>query len=680
MKKFMNNAVAFFVIGVVLLIIIPLSPVVLDIMFIFNIALSMMILLITMYTREPLQFSVFPSLLLITTLLRVALNVSSTRLILGNGGEAGQVIKTFGEFVIQGNAVVGFIVFIIIVIIQFVVITKGAERVAEVSARFTLDAMPGKQMAIDADLNSGLINEDTARTRRLKISREADFYGSMDGASKFVKGDAIISIIVLFVNIIGGVIIGLVMGGQTIDEVLSIYTIATVGDGLVSQLPALMISTATGMIVTRAASDNNLNQDITSQFMSQPIVLMITGGAMILLCLIPGFPIIPLIAFGSLLLFLGFQLKKAKQVPIPEAIEENEILNEAEFYKNTDNVYTLLTVEPLEVEFGYSLLPLIDEKQGGSFIDRLVMIRKQYAMDFGMVVPAVRIRDNASLAPNEYAIKIKGETVQVGEVLVDYYLALDSGNAEDDMEGIETTDPTFGLPAKWITEEQRDVALINGYTVIDPLSVIVTHLNHVIKQYAFELLGRKEVGTILDNVKKQNKAVVEDIVPSVTTTADLQKVLSNLLREQIPIKDMVTILETMGDYAPSIKDTDLLTEYVRQALKRTITRKYSDNGKIKVITLDAELENLIMGGVKKTDHGSYLAIEPEMMQRIVLMMSKELSRVKEQISEPVILSSPVVRIYFKKLIDQFLPNVVVLSFSEIDSNVTIQAVGTVKIG
>jgi len=678
--KLKNSIVLLGIASVIVLIVIPLNPVVLDLMLILNITMSLSIFLISMYIKEPLEFSIFPSILLITTLFRVALNISSTRLILGKGGEAGAVIKTFGQFVIGGNTVVGIIIFIILVIVQFIVITKGAERVAEVAARFTLDAMPGKQMAIDADLNSGLINEEMAKERRLKIQREADFYGSMDGASKFVKGDAILSIIIVFIDIIAGSIIGIVQEGQTFSEVLQKYIIATVGDGLVSQLPSLMISTAMGMIVTRAASQNNLGEDLTKQFTANPDVFPIVGFIVLLLALIPGFPKLLIIALASALILGGIYLKKRVEKEIAADVPEAPVpVTETEYYKNTENIYSLLNIEPIEVEFGYSLLPLIDESKGGGFIDRVVMLRRQFATEVGMVIPSVRLRDNAAINPNQYIIKIKGEEVARGEVLVNYHLAMNPGEVEEEIEGIETVEPAFGLPAKWITEDLVDTAAMNGYTVIDPLSVILTHFSEVVKQHAHELLSRQDVASLLDNLKKTNKSIVEEIVPDIVSIGDLQKILSNLLMERIPIRDLATILETAADYSGTIKDTDLLTEYVRQALRRTITRKFASDGQIKVILLNPDLENYIINNVKKTEHGSYSMIAPEILQKIVSSHVNEVSRVSQYISNPVILASPIVRLYYKKLIEQFIPDAVVLSYNEIEPSVQIQSLGTISV-
>lgn len=681
MKKVLDNAVTVAIVGIIFLIIIPLSTGFLDVMLIANIAFSLIILLITMNIREALEFSVFPSILLITTLLRVALNVSSTRLILGNGGQAGQVIHTFGNFVIGGNPVVGFIVYLIIVIVQFVVITKGSERVAEVAARFTLDAMPGKQMAVDADLNSGLIDDATAKIRRQKVQREADFYGSMDGAAKFIKGDAIVSIITMLINSIGGIIIGMVMGGGDFGTVVNTYIVATVGDGLAGQIPALLISTATGMLVTRAASVNSFSEDLKTQIVSYPIALMTAGGVLLAMTVIPGFPVIVLILLGGGLIAAATMLNRRKK-PVSEKPKQPAgplPVNETEFYRNTDNIYSLLSVEPIEVEVGYSLIPLVDEARGGNFINRVVMLRRQFAEEMGMVVPAVTLRDNAELGVNEYVIKIKGEPIAGGEVLSDHFLAMNPIEGAQEIEGIDTVEPAFKIRAKWITADMRELAQMSGYTVIDPLSVIVTHLSEIIKKNAHELFGRKELIQLLDNFKKTNKELVDDLVPAVVSHLELQKVLCNLLAEQIPIRDLQTILETLGEYAPNVKDPDLLTEYVRQALKRTITRRFASDGNLKVVTLNPEIENLIMGGVRKTAGNSYVSLEPSVMQNIVNSHMEQENRLKDQLNDVVVLTSPVVRCYYRKLIEQFSSEAVVLSFNEIMNDVNIQALGTISI-
>lgn len=682
--KFLNNLVAIFVILIVAFLIIPLNTALLDFMFILNLTLSLVILLTTMYIKEPLELSIFPSLLLITTLLRLVLNVSSTRSILSNGGYAGEVIKTFGEFVIRGNVVVGLVVFLIIVLVQFIVITKGSERVAEVSARFTLDAMPGKQMAIDADLSSGLIDEAQARDRRMKIQREADFFGSMDGASKFVKGDAIISIVVTLINLIGGVAVGFINGDGNFSTIMQTYSTATVGDGLMSQIPALLISVATGMIVTRSASTANLNVDVIAQFASQPTVLIIAGIALPFLALI-GFPPLQLFIIAGLLLTLGILLQRKSraavalsEVPLPVT---EEVTSEVSYYKNMDNIYGLLNVDPISVQVGYSLLPLVDEASGGNFLDRVVMLRKQFADTMGMVIPSLRLSDSSELNPNQYEIKVRGESIAIGEVLVDHYLGLAPNDIleTDEIDGIETVDPAFGMPAKWISEDKRIKAEMAGYTLIDPTSVIITHLSEIIRQYASELLSRQEVKRMVENLKKYNEDIVNDTIPAIVTLSDLQRVLRALLREGVPILDLEVILETLSDYAPAVKDNDMLTEYVRQALKRTITHHYAEAGQLKVVSLDSTVEEIIIKSLKKIEGGAYLNLEPDVIQRIMSSTHEQTEKMSRLVQTPIILTSPLVRVYFKKLLDQFYPNITVLSINDIDSSVQIQALGNITI-
>lgn len=681
--KIFNNIISIFVIVIVALLIVPLSTPILDFMFIMNLALSLVILLLTMYVRETLDLAIFPSLLLVTTLARLALNVSSTRSILSNNGYAGEVVKTFGQFVIRGNVVVGLVIFLIIVLVQFIVITKGAERVSEVSARFTLDAMPGKQMAIDADLSSGMIDEEQARARRLKIQKEADFFGAMDGASKFVKGDAIISIVITVVNLIGGVAIGFMNGGD-FQTVLSTYSISTVGDGLMSQIPALLISVATGMLVTRSTSDADLNTDVIQQFTKQPMVLMIAGAVMPFLILI-GFPpiqvlLIAVTLVGGGLIIYRMEKRQTEEVPEAPAVME-EVTSEVDYYKNLDNVYALLTVDPICIEVGYSLLPLVDQNSGGRFMDRIVMLRKQFADELGIVIPPVRMRDSSQINPNQYEVKLKGETVAIGEVLVDHYLALAPGALapDDEIDGIDTVEPAFGMPAKWISDDKRVKAEMAGYTLIDATSVIVTHLSELIRAHAYELLTRQEVKKMLENLKKTNPTIVEETVPSVISQNELQKVLRNLLRESVPISDMETILETLADYAPTVKDSDILTEYVRQALKRTITHRFSEAGQLKVLSLDSEIENKIINSVKKMEGGAYLALDPAIIQKIVASTTKKVEEMRQMVQVPIILTSPIVRVYYKKMLDQFCPNVVVLSFNDVDSSVQIQSLGVIAL-
>ena len=687
LRKFFNdNFITVFVILAVFLIIIPLPTILLDGFFALNIGISVLILIITMNIKDPLEFSIFPSLLLITTIFRLGLNISSTRSILANNGNAGNIIKAFGHFVMQGNAVVGFVVFILITVVQMVVITKGAERVAEVTARFTLDAMPGKQMAIDADLNQGVIDDAQARKRRENIQRESDFFGAMDGASKFVKGDATFSIVAAVVNLLGGAIMGLVYGNMDITQIISTYSMATVGDGLCSQIPSLLISVSMGMIVTRGAAEEDLNDEVVGQFKAQPRALQIGGAVIVAMMLIPGFPKIQMIVVGGVMIAVGIlaarsgaavetEVKAQQQ----EMAENKEAISEMEYYKDIDNVYKLLNVEPIEMEFGYSLIPLADESAGGTLIERVVIFRKQFAQEMGMVFPSVRMRDNQHINPNQYVIKIRGEVVAQAEILMDHFLALDSGNVSKEIDGIDTIEPAFKIPAKWIAAENKIAAEIAGYTLIDPTSVMITHLSEVIKSHAYELLSRQDVKTMLDKLKETNPAIVDDTVPNIVSIAYLHKELCLLLKENVPIRDLQTILETLSDNQNNMKDIDITNEYVRQALKRTITHRFADAGQIRVLTLDTETENKIVASVKKSDQGSYLAMEPQAIQKLITALNEQIERVRDVIPSPIVLTSPIVRIYFKKMIDQFMPELTVLSFNEIDNSVQIQAVGNIAI-
>ena len=706
MKKLLSYSVVLFVLTIVLLLIIPLPAALVDVAIIINMSLSMMILVTTMTIREPLAFSIFPSLLLITTLFRLGINVSTTRNILSHSGSSGQIIKAFGDFVLQGNVVVGMIIYMIIVLMQFIVITKGAERVSEVAARFTLDAMPGKQMAIDADLNSGLINEQQAKIRREKIQREADFYGSMDGATKIVKGDSVMSLITTAINLIGGSIIGIVQGGGTIGDVLSTYSIATVGDGLVGQIPSLLISTATGMIVTRAVSEGSLNEDVSKQFMGQPTAIMISGIVIAVLTVVPGMPVIQLLIISVGLIGGGYYLsRRIKAEPgmalagafgtpgvrgaepeLAENAPEEEAprpVSEEEYYKDVNNVYTLLAVEAIEMEFGYSLIPLVDESVGGRLINRIIIFRRQYAQDMGFVIPSIRLRDSSGLNTNQYCIKIKGEEVARGEILVDYFLALDPENPEKEIDGIETIEPAYGIPSRWIRPEDREMAEIYGYTVIDPLSVLVTHLSEVVKQHAHELITRQEVIHLVENIRKASPELVEEAFPNVISYSLFQKILTSLLKEGVPIKDLETIIETIietiSDTGMPPKDVDALIENIRAALKRTITRMYCEDGSMKVITMDAELERTMVSCLAKGERGYYLALSPDVLQSLVNQITVQLKKFSGLSQNPVILTSQVMRVHFYRLIDQFYPNVRVLSFNEISNNVQIQSIGSLTL-
>lgn len=700
MKKILNYSVVLFVLTIILLLIIPLPAGMVDVAIILNMALSMMILVSTMTIREPLELSIFPSLLLVTTLFRLGINVSTTRNILSNGGSSGQIIKAFGDFILRGNVVVGFIIFLIIVLMQFIVITKGAERVAEVAARFNLDAMPGKQMAIDAELSSGLINEQQAKDRRQKVQREADFYGAMDGATKIVKGDAVMSLITTAINLIGGSVIGILQSGSSIGTVLNTYSIATVGDGLVSQIPALLISVSTGMIVTRAVSDGSLNEDISRQFMSQPYAIMMSGVVMAVLAFIPGMPVLQLLIISAALMSGGYYLSgkvaeasyapgavlyqdsEAVQASQAEAAASNAVA-EDEYFKDVNNVYTLLSVEPIEMEFGYSLIPLADESVGGRLISRIVIFRRQYAQDMGFVIPSIRLRDSSGLSTNQYCIKIKGEEVARGELLVDYYLALEPEHPEKEVDGIEAIEPAYGIPSRWIRPEDRERAELYGYTVIDPLSVMVTHLSEIIRQHAFELVTRQEVLRLIENVKKTSPELVEEAFPGLISYNLFQRVLTALLKEGVPVKDLETIIETMietiSEAGLPVRDFDGIIEQIRIALKRTITRLYCEDGSMKVITLDTELERTMAGSVQKGESGMYLALQPDILQSLISQLAEQMKKFNGLTQNPVILTSQVMRIHFYHLIEQFYPKVRVLSFNEIANNVQIQSIGSLRL-
>lgn len=681
--KAIDNAISLGVVIIVLFLIIPIRTELLDFLLIINIGLSIMILMITMNISETLEFSIFPSLLLVTTLFRLGLNVSSTRAILYKG-YAGEVIQNFGNLITGGNIVVGVVIFLIIVLVQFIVITKGAERVAEVAARFTLDAMPGKQMAIDADLSSGLIDEQTARLRRGKIQKEADFYGAMDGATKIVKGDAVMSLIITLINFVGGVIIGMVMGGGDFSTVLQKYSIVTIGDGLVSQLPALMISTATGMIVTRSVSEGSLNKDVVAQFKAQPRAILTTGIILIFLALIPNTPHLALLMGGSVLIGGGYLIERrmkseaaAAAVAEEQKPAEETAPNESDYYKDINNVYSLLTVEPIEMEFGYSLIPLVDENRGGKLINRIVIFRRQYAQDMGFVIPSIRLHDASSLGTNQYVIRIRGEEVARGEILVDYYLALEPSNPLGEIDGIETVEPAYGIPSRWILPENKEMAEIYGYNVIDPLSVMLTHLSETVKRYAYELLNRAETMRLVENLKRTSPELVEEVVPSVVSYATLEKVLRSLLKEGVPIRDLGIILETLADALGQNRDIDAATEQVRGALARTITRRFCEDGQLRVVTLDAEVERKIISSLTRSEQGVYLALGSDLMQQIITQVADYVRKFNELSQPPILLVSQVIRGYFSRMITQFYPNVYVLSFNEVTSSVQIQAIGNI---
>lgn len=664
------------VVGIIVMFIIPLPAFVMDIMLATNITFAMVVILVTIYNTEPLNLSVFPSLLLFATIFRLGLNVSTTRLILGQG-YAGQVINSFGNFVVGGNYVVGLIIFLILVVIQFIVITKGAERVAEVAARFTLDAMPGKQMSIDADLNAGIINEQQAKHEREKIRQEADFYGAMDGASKFVKGDAIASIIITIINIIGGLIIGVLQQGMPLVDAAQNYTLLTVGDGLVSQIPALLISTATGLVVTRAASDMNMGEELTGQLTAQPKALFIASGVLAVLGLMPGLPAIPFLTLAAIIGLVGYLLSTRVVREEETAATEEEIQQTQR--PLAEELTSLVKVDPLEVEVGYNLISLVLPEQGGDFLDRVAMVRRQMALEMGMVIPAVRILDNLQLDANTYRIKLKGVELSRYEILPDHYLAMDSGMTSKKIKGVETKEPAFGTPAIWITEGQKDEAEMANYTVVDPPSVMATHLTEIIREHAHELLGRQEVKDMVDKLKEDYPAVIDELLPDLMTTGEIQKVLQNLLWEGIPIKNMVAILETLADYAPKTKDVQLLTEYVRQGLARQITNMYqASDGTLYVITLDPQLEDRLAQSLQETDQGNYLTLEPPQTKQLLEKIGTQIQALLEQGHDPILLTAPMLRRPLKELTFRSLKELVVISYNELDTHINIEVLGTVK--
>lgn len=666
-----------FVIAIIFLIIIPLPDSILSVLLILNISIAAMILMSALFSKEPLDLSLFPTLLLLTTLFRLGLNISSTRLILQNG-YAGEVVQTFGEFVAGGDLVIGIIIFIIITIVNMQVITKGSERVAEVTARFTLDAMPGKQMAIDADLNTGFIDEAEAKKRRKKIQDEAAFFGSMDGASKFVKNDAIVGIVITLVNVVAGIIIGVVMKNMEFAEALQKYTVMTVGDGLVSAIPSLLISIATGILVTKTASEDSMSNVILGQIAYSPVVLYIVGVVLIIFGLFTPMRAITTLPMAAIWFFLAYRISKFNKV---QAVEE-ELASEDEEVgeiRKPENVISLLQVDPIELEFGYGMIPLADVNQGGDLLDRVVMIRRQIALELGSIVPIVRLRDNIQLPPNAYSIKIKGIEVAKGEILFDHYMAMNPGYVEEEIDGIATTEPAFGLPALWITEAQREKAEMRGYTVVDCPSIVATHLTEVIKRYLHELLSRQDVQTLINNVNETHPTLISELTPKLLSIGDIQKVLANLLQEGVSIRDLVTICEVLADYATSIKDTDVLTEYVRQGLSRAISKRVFNAGTNQVITLDPAIEQQIMEHVQHTEQGAYIALDPKTIQLIINQLKKEINKLTSIGLQPIILTSPIVRIYFKQLTMQYIPDLTVISYNEVEQNVEVQSIGMVSI-
>lgn len=666
------------VIMIVAMLVIPLPTWLLSILLLLNISLALLVLLTTMNMKEPLEFSIFPSLLLLLTLFRLGLNVSTTRAIL-TYGDAGGVVETFGSFVVGGNVLVGLVVFIILVIINFIVITKGSERVSEVAARFTLDAMPGKQMAIDADLNAGMISENEARARREKISNEADFYGSMDGASKFVKGDAIAGIIIVIINLIFGMIIGVMQMDMSFGESAVHFSMLSVGDGIVSQVPALLISTATGIVVTRAASNGNLGADIVEQLFQFPKMLYLTAATIFLLGLFTPISDLFTLPIAALLVVGGYTISRIPQQDEREMLEMEEVL-ETDEMKSPESVVNLLSVDPIEFEFGYGLIPLADANQGGDLLDRVVMIRRQLAIELGLVIPVVRIRDNIQLNPNEYRLKIKGSVMAKGELLLNHFLAMSPGIEDDSIEGIDTIEPSFGLPAKWITDDMKEHAEMMGYTVVDPPSVVSTHLTEVIKANAQELLGRQETKQLIDHLHESSPILVEEVTPNPLSIGDVQKVLAKLLKEKVSIRNLPIIFETLADYGKLSTDTDLLTEYVRQNLARQITNSFiTDENRIKVITLSGKVEKTIADGVQQTEHGNFLSLDPTISQSILEAIAAKLEELTLMDHQPILLCSPAVRMYVRQLTERYFPNVPILSYNELESNVEVQSVGVVNV-
>ncbi|WP_085508311.1 flagellar biosynthesis protein FlhA [Thalassobacillus devorans] len=664
------------VIMIIIMLVIPLPGWLLSFLILINISLALMVILVSMNMKEALQFSIFPSLLLLMTLFRLGLNVSTTRSILSKA-DAGGVVDTFGTFVIGNNPLVGFVVFIILVIIQFLVITKGAERVSEVAARFTLDAMPGKQMSIDADLNAGMISEQQAKERREKIEQEADFYGAMDGGSKFVKGDAIAGIIIVLINIMFGLIIGMVQMDMSFAEAVDVYMRLTVGDGLVSQIPALLISTATGIVVTRVASKGNLGTDVTNQLLQDPKMLYIAAGTIFLLGLTPiNFLLTTMIA--SILAFGGYWLSRDPEEDEMDLEEQEEEADSSQM-KSPENVVNLISMDPVEFEFGYGLIPLADTNQGGDLLDRIVMIRRQLAIELGIVIPVVRIRDNIQLSPNEYRLKIKGNEVARGELILDHYLAMSPGDDDETIDGIDTREPAFGLPAKWVTEEVKDEAELSGYTVVDPPSVVSTHLTEVIKKHAHQLLGRQETQQLIDHLKNTYPILVDEVTPEPLSIGDVQKVLAKLLRENVSVKNLPVIFETLADFGKMTNDTELLGEYARQGLSQQITEQFSNGKAMKVLTVSGKVEKLLADHIQQTEHGSYLTLDPDTQQTIIQSVAEQAEQLSLQEETAVVLCSPAVRMYLKQLLDRYLPQVYVLSYNELEPTIEVQSVGVVNV-
>jgi flagellar biosynthesis protein FlhA len=676
--KIKDFSILLVVIMIVAMMIIPLPLILLDFLLIINISVSLMILMVAMNTKEPLDFSIFPTAILIATLFRLALNVSTTRSILSKA-DGGRVVETFGSFVVGGSPVIGLVVFLILVVIQFLVITKGSERVAEVAARFTLDAMPGKQMSIDADMNAGLISDIDARERRSKVEREADFYGAMDGASKFVKGDAIAGIIILLINIFGGFAIGMAIHGMGFAEAASTFTLLSVGDGLVSQIPALLISTATGITVTRAASSGTLGSDIMQQLFNYPKLLYIVAGTITVLGFFTPIGLFLTLPIAALLVFSAYSMQKGAQKE-KQQIEQVEMAGNEDDISSPEKVINLLQLDTLELEIGYGLIPLADQKQGGDILDRIVMIRRQFAIELGIIIPTIRIRDNLQLTPNQYVLKFRGNRIADGEVYLDHFLAMNQGDDKEAIEGIQVIEPAFGLPAIWVSVEAKQKAELLGYIIVDPPSVIATHLTEVLKRYAYQLLRREETKELIDNLKETYPNLVDEIVPNLQSVGEIQKVLQNLLREQISIRDLATIFETLADFAVYTKEPRVLTEYVRQSLTRQITEQYAENGVIHVLTAGATLEKGISDYIQQTEAGvHFLSMDPQMSRKITEILQEQIERVIKTGGQPIFLTSPSIRMYLKQFVDKIMPTVPVLAYTELEPDIEIQSIGVVNI-
>ena len=677
MKK-TDIGLGLYIMAAIVFLIIRLPSGLLDVFMALNIAIALVVLFNSIFSKEALDMSSFTTLLLFTTIFRISLNVSSTKLILGQG-DAGHVVEAFGNFVGGGNIILGAVIFIILILVQMMVINKGSERVAEVTARFTLDAMPGKQMAIDADLNTGAITDKQAQERRAKLQQESAFYGAMDGAVKYVKGDAIAGLIITVINFVGGLLMGVLMGGMELSEAIDKYTLLTIGDGLVSSIPSLAISLATGILVTKNSDSSELGDIVFTQLFGIPKVLWAVGAVLAMLGIITELPIYVFVPLGALCIYLGFRMRDAEgRSQIEDEVDAEQ--EQADEIRKPENVVSLLQVDPIELEFGYGIIPLADVSQGGDLIDRVVMIRRQIALELGTVVPIIRMRDNIQLNPNQYIIKIKGIKVSEGEILFDHYMAMNPGNVEEEISGIPTFEPSFHLPAIWITEAQRERAEALGYTVVDPPSIIATHLTEIVRTYIDELLTRQDVQNLISNVKESNPTLIEELVPKLLGVGEIQKVLQNLLKEGISIRDLLTIFETLADHAVVTRDTDVLTEYARQSLKRAISNRFfAPNETTTVVTLDPSIEQQIMGAVKQTEQGSYIALDPEVNQKILKSTEAEIKKMEDMGKIPIIVTSPIVRMYYKKLTQDYYKDLIVVSYNEIESNIELQSVGMVSI-